>query len=402
MKLLDLYESILKTGNLVVTSDGCVSKLVDDDKEPFLIKGKRVVLPTKEHLSNPNWKERIVFHPLSENVLRKESDVIEEFRGAIIGRLNFTVGVLATDLLMTVASEAEHSKLNPDQSEILSILKKASQKTVDTFIKIMRAMDIGSNKTSFVHIYLKRAGSVGGVRYQRAGIVTFPIYDELISESGTVFGVKVDAKEKKILIKLFEYIFPTIKDAGSYSRGSNSGVAPYLDALMKSVIAIGGPINDQINLFENVLENSAELLFNDDWVETFDNLDVMVPEIRAIPMQAGNEGKADVPVVQTQPVAAQPVAQQTNIFGQPVATQPAPQVVMTPRGADIDSLIRSNPALAQSLGQGGGSVFMNQNNMERAPSWARAGGGNNNQGGWGNNSSVFQQGGWNNGSGTAL
>lgn len=414
MKILDLYESILKAGNLIVTKDGCVSKKIDDEVEPFIIKGKRVVLPTKEHLSNPDWKERVAFHPLSENVLRKESDVLEEFRMAIISKLNFSLGMLTYNLLTIAGSEADHSKLNPDQSEILSVLKKVNQKTVDVFTKIMSNMNIGDSKTSFIHIYLKRSATIDGKRYQRGGVVTFPIYEELIGDSNTVFGVKVDAKDRKILTALFEYIFPTINKSASYNRGSNSEVAPYLDALMKSVIAVGGPINDQLNQFSNFIEKYEQLLINDEWVETFDNLNVMVNEIRSIPMQAGNEGK---PVTQpTQPVDTQQKVetplptvlmggqQKQSIWG----TQPQP-LQKSADGVEFDTLLRSNPALAQSLGYINNSNFGGQMmQADPTPSWARpnsnVGGGifNGifNQGGFQQQRSNF--GGWGGGSGTAL
>jgi hypothetical protein len=368
MKLIQLYESILKTANLHTTNDGYVSLKVGDIVKPTMLKGKRLVLPTKEHLSNPNKEEIVLFHPLSENILKGESAVLEEFRSSLNARLNHTIGLLSFNLLVISTSIADHVKLSPDQSEFLSNLKNADDKTLEVFQKLLKVMPVDQHQNSFISIYLKRGGSVNGKRHSRVGIVSFPFYEEL-KKDGDVYGVKLRVKDRETFISLMDYMFPTIDEPESFNRGSDSDVAPYLDSLMKAVMAVASPINDQVALFKNIIEDSDELMIEDGWVDTFDNLGSMINEIRMVPMQAGNEGssKPGEQQVLAKPLAAvTPVATPlpavlmagSNMYQQqPVMSpmyqgmppngyvQPNMPEIKTANGINFDALLRLNPAL---------------------------------------------------------
>lgn len=413
MKLLDLYKSILATANMTTTADGFISMQLGDASKPATLKGKRLVLPSPEHLANPNWKDRVAFHPMSENILRGESDVLGFFRQALNIRLNYTFGALAYELLTIATSPGMHAKLTPDQSEFLSRVKNADEKTLAVLLKLMDAMPANQTQKQFVSIYLKRAGMVGGKRYSRVGVVSFPLYQDLKKSTTEVYGVKMRVKDRESLMALLEYMVPDIGEAEQHMRGSDSPVAPYLDALMKSVLVVASPLNDLIELFKNQLDKPETLAFADEWVETFENLGVMVNEVRSVPMLAGNEGTtakgdstaqpidvAPAPVQAAQPAfapAPAPVAPAPAPFypGQPAAgyvapgghpgypyqpqpghfvPAPPPGPVKTERGLDFESVLRSNPALAQQVGGVGGGGFYQPQHQQpqgpRQPRWA--------------------------------
>lgn len=391
MKILDLYKSLLKAASSVVSEDGFVSKKFGDNTDPFLVKGKRLVLPTQEHLSNPDWKDRVVFHPLNENILRGESTVMEEFRAGLNANLHMTISMLMFSLLVLGTSASEHSKLTPDQSEFLSKVKNADEKTLENFQKLLKVMNVKQSNNVFVNIYLKRAGKVNNIAYRRAGIVTFPFYNELVgSTNHEVYGVKLRVKDVETFKNLFEYIFPQAATPEAYNCGSNSTVAPYLDSLMHAFMSIASPINDQITLMGSALEEVKDLMIESEWVESFDNLEALLPEIRAIPMQAGNEGaavksgpSAGVAATPSAPVAVAPTPtsplppQLQTTYGvapspMPFAghTHAGPGIVETNRGLDFDSVIRNIPALAQQFG-GPRMNPMQGGRQEQAPNWAR-------------------------------
>lgn len=426
--LLDLYRSILKTADMVVSDDGYVSVVIGDETKPAMVKGKRLVLPTPDHLKNSDWSDRVVFHPLSENILRGESQVLEMFRNVLNIKMNTVIGTLAYQLLTIATSTGEHSKLTPDQSEFLSYVKNADEKTIQILEKLMMAMPANQHQKAFVSIYLKRSGTIAGKRHSRVGVVTFPLYEELTKGTGEVYGVKLRKLDREALIKLLEFMIPGIEKAESHNRGSDSTVAPYLDALMKAVMAVAGPINDIVTLFENQLEDSATMMFEADWVESFENLAAMVPEINTIPMQAGNDG---APAKTAQPAAPAPAATPSapapapaqagplpawmmnntapppisanpasgyynpNVGWAPPAGQQPPStgVVKTQNGADFDSILRNNPALAaaptpgypqpQQAGWGGAPARASFGNPAPAPYGAPAYGGYNTFGGGG-------------------
>lgn len=384
MKLLDLYKSILATCNLRVSNDGYVSLVMGDDTKPAMIKDKRLVLPTPEHLAKPS-KDKIIFHPLTENQLRNESDVLEFLRNTMNIRIGYTFGALGYQLLTLATSHGNHAKLSPDQSEFLSIVKNADEKTLQVFTKLLAAAGVGQSQKSLVSIYLKRSGSVNGKKHTRAGIVTFPLYNELIKSPSECYGVKLRVKDYETIKNLMEYMLPGIATPEFYNRGSDCQVAPFLDALMKVVLAVASPLNDLVELFKDYIEDAESLQFESDWVETFENLEVMLPEIRKVPMQAGNEGavgeKSSTAQQQalTVPAAplAPPVPQQPVWMGQPQPQQPLPfvpqhippAIVNTGRGLDFGSVIAATPALAMQVGGMGSPQQYGQTLGSRPPRW---------------------------------
>lgn len=405
MNINDFYTSILECGNLTVDKDGYVS--VKTKNSPVLIDGKRLVLPTQAHLMSNNWKEEIKFHPLSENILRGESEIITKLRSVFNIRLNYTFAAIAQNLLSIVASSAEHHLLNPEQSEMLSAISEVDETTLELFNKITFATIKECPEKAFINIFLKRGGVIGGKKHSRVGVVTFPLYEELKNEEKDTFhGVKLRVKDKVAIKQLYEYMLPNLETADSYNFGSDSNIAPFLHALMGTVLGIGSKFNDVIELFSKEIDDSEMLVFNSDWVETFDNLGEMLPQIRLIPMQAGNEGSAkltEMPATtpaavmpQTQPQPQQPLAYQApqapQAF-QPVQQQPVvqypwqqqhpqqmqpqmqqpvqPGIVITPDGINFNSLLQAKPQVAHMgmhVGQPG--YFQPQPQQPPPPRWA--------------------------------
>lgn len=370
MKLLDLYTSILAAASLRVTEDGCVSRDFLGESSPFLVDGRRLVLPTREHMQKPDTNTRILFHPLNENIMRGPSVVLEAFREALNNRINVSVALLAADLMFYASTREEQKKLSPDQSVFLSKVKDATPELLKKLIKLNDAMPIDQTQNCWVSFFLKRSAVLDGRTYKRGGIISFPLYQELAKGEDKVYGVALNGKERKTLMSLLEYIFPGIEVTNSYSRGSDSDVAPNLDALMQSVMGIGARFNDLVDLFGDKLNCPEDIAFNSEWVETFADLPALVPQIRAIPMQFGNEGAQTAteksreeavktaggfmntaPVIPTAPVAnpgMAPAPAAATLFN-PITpvTAPAAPAAATHSGGGVDfsSLVAANPVL---------------------------------------------------------
>ncbi|MDD2879639.1 MAG: hypothetical protein PHQ58_04315 [Rhodoferax sp.] len=369
MKIIELYKEILAAGYLFADKEGMISAKVKGSTMPFLIDGKRLVLPTKEHLKNGDWSNRVVFHPLSENILRGESKVLERFRNNINMRLNYVLSMVADQLFKLVVNVGGHKHLSPDQSVILSSVKNADEKAYTAFGNLVEDMGLTNKTKCIVHIYLKKGGVVDGKKYNRAAIVTFPLYEELLKNQKQVFGVTIaSAKHRESIKQLLEYILPGIEKPHYFDRGSESQIAPYLDCLMQGVLGIASRINNIIDEYGQFMDSTDDLRYTDGWVEVFENLEQLKAEIRSIPMQAGNEGSVGDPAVPAQAAvhaapATAPVAQaglqmpQSIPLPPPVQQAPpayynapmpqAPQgggVVKSPSGGiDFAASIRSNP-----------------------------------------------------------
>lgn len=354
-KLIKLYTEILQCASMTADNEGFVSFSMVGKKEPVLIEGKRLVLPTLENQRNPQPDQKIIFHPLTENVMRNESETLGKLRSVFNIKLNYAFAALAQNLLTIATSVADHAKLNPAQSEMLSWTKTADEQTVVNFSRMMTNVIKEKYDSAFVNIYLKRSGTVNMTKYARVGVVTFPLYTELCTDQETVYGVKVRTKDREAIKGIHEYIFSKIKEKEGYNVGSNSLVAPFLDSLMRTLMGIGSDINAVVDLFENKINDSDELKFSADWWDDFINMDSLVNEIRKIPPQKGNEGtvtQAPVPMNQVQTTQTQtaPIPAMTpsyvpqHVHPSTQFQQQAPAPALTENGkVDFRSIVAQNP-----------------------------------------------------------
>lgn len=381
MKLNNLYRSILRYAGLDADDEGFISTVLDDRREPALLDGARLVLPLPQHLRAVNPKEKIIFHPLSENILRGESEVLVKLREVINIRLNFTFGIIGQSLLQLVASPEEHHKLDPDQSELLIAVKNVDETTIKNFIAVMIEGVRQNANRLFMNIFLKRGGTIDTKRYSRVGVVTFGLYEELMKDGNEVYGVKLRVKDKETFKQLYNFIFPNVSVPMFYSRGSDSDVAPFLDALMKSSMAVACRFNDILEQFEDFIDEGDSMVFDSEWVSDFENLSTLIPEIRRVPVQAGNEGSAPASEASTvvRPTLPLPSQQpQQPVYPNQQQQQHRPEIKETSRGLDFNSLKAVNPALAY----GGNAMaaytrppgFMAPAPRDSLPSWAIPGG----------------------------
>lgn len=337
-KLIDFYKQILSLGGLVTDSEGLVSARIEDSTVPFTVKGKRLALPTKQNQGKT--EDLMIFHPLSENFLRGESDVMQRYRSAINTRLNYVIGCMMEELLTLITSTGEHQKLTPEQSEVLSIAHEADEGTLTRFAQLLKNMGIGDKEKSFVNIYLKKTASIKGKVYKRGAIVTFPFYKELIKKEKTIYGVGLRIKDREAIQKLMEFIIPGIGDDESYNQGSSGDVSPFLESLLKGLIGVASNINSIATTYKDFLALYDNYLYNADWVDTMENIHLLEMEIRLIPMQAGNEGS----VMTAAPAPGLSVAPpQTPVYngapphqymGAMPAMAPAPTQVQQSQGKD--------------------------------------------------------------------
>lgn len=315
MDILKLYKQILDVAGMTADDEGRISvQLVKSSKVPVLVGSKRLVLPTPEHLRNPDPDHRVVFHPLTESVLRGESEVMRAYREAVSKRLNFIFPYIALHLLQLATSPAQHQNLTPDQTVFMDHLKNVDEGTVDRMKDIVREMVLGDASRSFVHFFLRRNGEVAGEKFLRVGVVSFPFYEELKKipkpkEPNEIYGVKLRKVDREALISLVEYMVPNITVPEAYNRGTNSSVAPSLVALMQTVVAIGDPINGMLEIFGELIGDQEVLFINGEWEEAFKDLPGLQRAVLLIPSQPGNEGSVNTAQANAVPQVAVPGVQ---------------------------------------------------------------------------------------------
>lgn len=315
MKLLDLYRSILAASGLETDKEGFVSIAGEEGKEPFFVDGKRTVLPTPEHMANPEKDKIVLFHPLFEYVTRAESSVMAAYRRQLGEHLSNSFMAAGLELLTIASSQKMHASLNPEQLEFLSNVPDADEQMFHTWVKLIGAMPPGQNQKTFCSIYLRRGGKFQDKVHQRVAVVNFPLYQQLVKDGqereaamearksvkkdakeklaaipNETWGVKLRAVDRQAFIKLIEYMVPGIADEQTYWAASNSQIAPNIDAVMHAAELIGGALNALVDRFESAGSIFPKLRMEDAWVPDFVNLAPLQVEIRMIPMQQGNEG----------------------------------------------------------------------------------------------------------------
>jgi hypothetical protein len=370
IKLNEIYRSILLFSGLEADDKGYISSVLDGKKSPAFIDGRHMVLPLDSQLRNFNQDERIIFHPLSEGILRGESEVLAKLKNVINVKLNFTIGILASNLLELISSPEFHKRFTPEQAELLTSVNEADSKTSANFTSLMvQGVKNGADRT-FVNIYLKRGGTHKQKRYARVGVVSFQMYEQLIADKID----KIRVKDKETFKQLFEFMFPNIQDTEEYNFGSESNIAPYLECLLRTAANVASRLNDLLVLYGEFMEDYESFMFDSDWMEHFTNIDALQSEIRKVPVQFGNEGEI-IMLTETAPVAQQTMQQVqpvNTVMPMPMQTpmmnmQPpaAPEIRKTKGGIDFQSLVNASPRL-----QAAPNALHNQLNQNMRPQFA--------------------------------
>lgn len=299
-KIIDYYKILLAIGWMVADEDGNVSVKLGDDLMPATIGGKRVVLPTRGQMKNTNWENRVGFHPLRESFNLGISDMVANLRDQYVQRLNTSLGYLMKELIDLAYDQKNQKNLTTDQAQVLNALAKCDERTVKDFTSLLKNTKSRNDANQFINIFIRRGGVVKGVTYGRAGIVTFPIYDALIKTKEPVNGVKLSVKDREMLIKLYEFIFPTLlADAETFNVGVNTRGAPYLESLVRSSMNVIDQIVETAQPYMKLVALPDLLEFPEDigiWKEIFDSKDMVDKLARTIAALNSNEDGEEPPV----------------------------------------------------------------------------------------------------------
>jgi hypothetical protein len=173
-----------------------------------------------------------------------------------------------------------------------------------------------------------------------------------------------------------EFIFPNIAVPEEYNYGSNSKLAPYLDTLLHTSLQLASKLNDILELYKQYFQKEDDIesmMFNPEWEEVAQNLDLLSDLAKSIPIQAGNIGaepvmpQNDPPVTNAQP--APPVHQQMGYQAAPLPPQAAPvpqqQYSTTQTIQSTQAATTGSPVVANNRGIDFRSSMMN--NMGYGP-----------------------------------
>lgn len=332
--LSTLYEEILASAGYHTDSEGLVYYTSSEGKTlPAIVDKKKLFVPTTTALRKFTLPELngqyIGFHPISESLLRNQSQIIKWLRVLLTMRLQAVMGELLINLAQIAADTSRHKNLSPRATEFLSHVPDIDVKTVENLETIIYKVDGEKNK--LISIYLKNGGQFGGQTVHRSAIVSFPFIKEFENEEAQIFGVKLRKKDRVAIEKLFNWVIPNADDINSYSYGSTSSTAPYFHALLNAYVRVATRLNDVIKIFKKHVD-SDELHTEISWsVDTVD----LTPYRESLPPLLGNDGE-----LTDDSKAANAVQQALP------ATQAQPQVQVQPQQG-FHPYVQVNPFLPE-------------------------------------------------------
>lgn len=289
------YEPLLKGLSIEdLSGAGILSSTFNPEKpQAVTVGGKRLVLPIKDILRAGKKEDQIVFHPLSENVTRAESEIIKALRDWIQWRNQSVVAFLAGEMGRVAASPSEHKKLDSKSKRYLQQVTDFDEKTYNALIKLLSRVTPDPDRR-ILSISLRAGSKSKDDGTLRSANVHFPIIEDLEKDDLEVFEFKLPSKKAKGRIHaLFEIILGNADIRESFSYGSRNMEAPYLHALLTTHSRIAGHLNMIVATHAKLLgeDMAAQLTTDLSWVpglEEFAKYRVMVPP------QTGNEGNVKV------------------------------------------------------------------------------------------------------------
>lgn len=314
-QILDCYKSLARAVNWAVNSKGVLNYV--HGGQFFTVGGKKLILPTPEFLSAPDWEQFQVFHPLSESVSGSESPVAEKLRGFMIMRLQETLATVLGAIVDVSMNTQIHDSLTTAQRKFFGTVPDMNQKTAKKLMRILKQAD---KEDKLIVLYVKRGGTIGKETLSRTCHVRLQVLNEFDTHENTCLGQSLNQKEVKHLPALLNAVLPGINN-GKYDFGSKSQFVPYCESLLTTYGNIANRLNKVAKIFKGYLD------YENTWIDT--GYMEFIPELpklsRMVPAMEGNEGIAPEVEKYAQAETTQPKqhwATKDTVIHQPAPVQP--------------------------------------------------------------------------------
>jgi len=284
MKLLKLYEAILKFASYAVTPDGYVKVNIGDNKDTAIVDGRSLVLPVREQLSYFDKSSKILFHPFAEDMMQDESKVCAAYRQNLPALLNLSIVSMIVQLAQFLASPAEHKGLTPEQLQILEAVPNLDANSLKSIAKAVTEAAENDPQSPFFNMYVCRGGKLNGKTHGYVAVVTFTFYRDLIA--GKYENV-IKGKHALALRQLCEFMFPMLDQKDHYSFASEAEMARCFDSVLRAFLGLVTRYKYLRDLYKDVLtgpgyEEGLSVDFDLDWLPDYEGKSSLYGEIRSI------------------------------------------------------------------------------------------------------------------------
>ncbi len=289
---LDYYNQLIALFRLHADKNGIISYLPPgtSEKLPVTVEGKKLTLPLDKY-ANVGFKEdQIAFHPLSENIARKNASPVMQFlQRTAKANLAFTVSELMIKLLEIASDVEKHKDIPPSCAKFFKKVPNADKQTV-TLLKQILKKAIKTNK--FFILYLKNGGKLNGVMYNKVTMFHFVLAEEIKNSTGEVLGITVSKQRLATLKALVEFILPKGDNVETYSAGSKSRIAPYFESFVEAYTNVASVLQKSITDFCMPMDLDLESFENLDEIKDFKDFGDIYDEIPALNGNQGDNAEA--------------------------------------------------------------------------------------------------------------
>lgn len=313
--LLDFYKGILSFSSMQVNDLGYIECVLMDNSTMCTIDGKSLIFPIDERLRRYDLEKELIFHPMTESIVRGESEIQEKLRESFLSKANISIYFLFLKLLEIAKDPARHVTLDPDQAEMLAIVKNVDQKCYDNFMSLgLNVLKGRMVDYRFVDMRLKRSGRYKDKQVDKLGVVFFPFYEKMQQKD----VAKLRVRDVEVIKSLYNYVF-NMKDEDAYNRPCHgTATPPYLTSYLYAGAALATPINDAYDRFKSTFTGEeqsmiASYTFDLEWYDQLTNIEALLPLVPRISGGQSNLGRIEekVPAVsKAQPATIPPVVNQ--------------------------------------------------------------------------------------------
>jgi len=301
MTIVEFYKNVLESVGFYVTDDGFVKR--SKEQEVYLVGGKSLVLPTKEHIntltvideSGKAVQTKVLFNPLNENVIKGDSESLKIIKKQVEGKL--ALGIIAAgELLIKLGYDIKlQAKTSTLINDFLIMLNEANNrnvkdiiddKTIEQYVKIVSAIPKGGEK--FIKIFAKRRGMRDGVTYNRLTTVSSPLLDKLMSDDKKVdlVGAKLTRqKDIKVYRAVLKYLIPGMDEKNTIAFGSNSKTSPGFISIFETYLTLMSRIDKILLELKDITSKTFDMGYTELKVslEELESLDKFNSELALIP-----------------------------------------------------------------------------------------------------------------------
>lgn len=280
--VLDGYNAMLNSVLMVVDPEDDAVRYGLGSKEQVTIDGHKLWLPTERSLDSKAKEHDAFFHPLCEDALHGQSEMIHFMTRRVLAALSLRTDEVVGSILTLAADPKKQTKVkNAKAIEFMKVVKDLKENTLKNWAKLVEKM---SEQNGLYSVYLNRNKEIDGQHYSRVCVLEVPILNDQ-TQGADLCGINVHSKANKELIRaLVERIFDGVR----LEHGAN-GNAPYLHCLLKMYREVSERLNEIVELFKGMLDCT---IVRFDWMdELFGDEDKLSELIGYIPPLSFNTGE---------------------------------------------------------------------------------------------------------------